>query len=62
MTYVGGPLPKLDTVIRDALHGSAFLDSEAQLNTYRASFHRVKAAALDPAQSRDFILGLAKEL
>ncbi|MEV7786808.1 helix-turn-helix transcriptional regulator [Streptomyces sp. NPDC088106] len=62
MTYVGGPLPKLDTVIRDALHGSAFLDSEAQLNTYRASFHRVEAAALDPAQSRDFILGLAKEL
>ncbi len=32
MTYVGGPLPKLDTVARDAPHGSVFIDSEAQLN------------------------------
>lgn len=27
MTYVGGPLPKLDTVVRDTLHGSIFLDA-----------------------------------
>lgn len=38
MTYVGGPLSKLDTVVRDALHGTVFIDSEAQLNTYRTSF------------------------
>ncbi|MER7719976.1 helix-turn-helix transcriptional regulator [Streptomyces flaveolus] len=62
MTYVGGPLPRLDTVVRDALHGSAFIDSEAQLNTYRTSFHKVEAASLDPGRSRDFIHGLAKEL
>lgn len=62
MTYVGGPLPRLDTVVRDALHGSAFLDSEAQLNTYRTSFRKVEAASLDPVQSRDFIHSLAKEL
>ncbi|WP_142170700.1 helix-turn-helix transcriptional regulator [Streptomyces sp. SLBN-134] len=62
MTYVGGPLPRLDTVIRDALHGSAFIDSEAQLNTYRTSFRKVEAASLDPGQSRDLIHSLAREL
>ncbi|MFE9287678.1 helix-turn-helix domain-containing protein [Streptomyces olivaceus] len=62
MTYVGGPLPKLDTVVRDALHGSAFIDSEAQLNTYRTSFRTVEAASLNPGQSRDLIHSLAKEL
>ncbi|MEU8028179.1 helix-turn-helix transcriptional regulator [Streptomyces sp. NPDC049099] len=62
MTYVGGPLPKLDTVVRDALHGSAFIDSEAQLNTYRTSFRKVEAASLDPEQSRELIHRLAKDL
>jgi transcriptional regulator with XRE-family HTH domain len=62
MTYVGGPLPKLDTVVRDALHGSAFIDSGAQLHTYRTSFRKVEGASLDPAQSREFIHRLAKEL
>jgi transcriptional regulator with XRE-family HTH domain len=61
MTYVGGPVSKLDTVVRDALHGSAFIDSEAQLDTYRTSFLKVEAASLDPGQSRDFIHSLAKE-
>ncbi|MGW2703588.1 helix-turn-helix domain-containing protein [Streptomyces sp. NPDC001340] len=62
MTYVGGPLSKLDTVVRDALHGSAFIDSEAQLNTYRTSFRKVEVASLEPEQSREFIHRLAKEL
>ena len=62
MTYVGGPLPKLDTVVRDALHGTVFIDSEAQLNTYRTSFRKVEEASLDPEKSRDFIHSLAKEL
>ncbi|GAQ63315.1 helix-turn-helix domain-containing protein [Streptomyces scabiei] len=62
MTYVGGPLPRLDTVVRDALHGSAFIDSEAQLTIYRTSFRKVEDAALDPGQSRDFMHALAKEL
>ncbi|MFD7995964.1 helix-turn-helix domain-containing protein [Streptomyces mexicanus] len=62
MTYVGGPLPKLDTVVRDQLHGSAFLDSEAQLTTYRRSFRKVESASLDPDRSREFVHRLAKEL
>ncbi|MEU0071226.1 helix-turn-helix transcriptional regulator [Streptomyces sp. NPDC006332] len=62
MTYVGGPLPKLDTVVRDAPHGSVFIDSEAQLNAYRTRFRKVEAVSLEPERSRDFIHELAKEL
>ncbi|MEU9184124.1 helix-turn-helix transcriptional regulator [Streptomyces sp. NPDC048484] len=62
MTYAGGPLPKLDTVVRDAPHGSVFIDSEAQLNTYRTSFRRVKEVSLDPEKSRELIHELAKDL
>lgn len=62
MTYAGGPLPKLDTVVRDAPHGSVFIDSEAQLNTYRTSFRRVEAASFDADRSREFIRKLAQEL
>jgi transcriptional regulator with XRE-family HTH domain len=62
MTYVDGPVPKLDTVVRDAPHGSVFIDSEAQLNAYRTRFHKVEGVALDPERSRDFIHQLTKEL
>ncbi|MEU3728062.1 helix-turn-helix transcriptional regulator [Streptomyces sp. NPDC033538] len=62
MTYADGPLPRLDTVVRDAPHGSVFIDSEAQLNTYRTTFRRVKGASLEPEQSRELIHELTKEL
>ncbi|MFG2119182.1 helix-turn-helix domain-containing protein [Streptomyces sp. NPDC048710] len=62
MRYVGGPLPKLDTVVRDAPHGSVLIDSEAQLKTYRTRFRRVEAVSLEPDQSRDFIHRLTEEL
>ncbi|MFJ2760756.1 helix-turn-helix domain-containing protein [Streptomyces prasinus] len=62
MTYVGGPVAKLDTVVRDVPHGSAFIDSEAQLGAFRTRFRKLEAVALDPRRSRDFINRLAKEL
>ncbi|MDL5203270.1 helix-turn-helix transcriptional regulator [Streptomyces sp. ALI-76-A] len=62
MTYVGGPVAKLDTVVRDAPHGSVLIDSEAQLNTYRTTFRAVEASALDPERSRELIHKLTKEL
>lgn len=62
MTYVGGPVPRLDTVVRDAPHGSVFINSEAQLNTYRTAFRKVEAASLEPERSREFIRELAQEL
>lgn len=62
MTYAGGAVPKLDTVVRDAPHGAALVDSEAELAAFRTLFRRVEAVSLDPERSRDFIHRLAKEL
>lgn len=62
MTYLGGPLPRLDTVVRDAPYGSIFIDSEAQLNAYRSRFSEVEAVSLEPERSRDFVHRLTKEL
>ncbi|MFG2883301.1 helix-turn-helix transcriptional regulator [Streptomyces sp. NPDC048297] len=58
----GGAVPKLDTAVRDAPHGTGFIDSEAQLDVFRTLFRRVEAVSLDPTRSRDFIHTVAKEL
>ncbi|MDC0765959.1 helix-turn-helix domain-containing protein [Streptomyces sp. HD] len=62
MVYVGGPVPKLDTVVRDGPHGTAFVDAEAQLERFRTLFRRLERVSLDPERSRDFIHNLVKEL
>lgn len=62
LVHLGGAVPRLDTVIRDAPHGTAFLDSEAQLEHFRRLFRRVKEGSLPPEQSRDLIHQLAEEL
>ncbi|WP_432020359.1 helix-turn-helix domain-containing protein [Streptomyces sp. 1222.5] len=62
MVYAGGPVPQLDTVVRDGPHGTLFIDAEAQLKRYRTLFRRVEAVSLEPVRSRDFIHRLAKEL
>ncbi|MDX3382954.1 helix-turn-helix transcriptional regulator [Streptomyces niveiscabiei] len=59
--YVGGPLPRLDTGLRDSPTGVAFVDAEAQLDRLRALVRRVEMAALDPVASRDFVHRLSKE-
>ncbi|MFG2354041.1 helix-turn-helix domain-containing protein [Streptomyces sp. NPDC048521] len=62
MVHLGGAVPRLDTVVRDAPHGTAFVDSEAQLEHFRKLFRKVKEEALSPERSRDLIHQLAKEL
>ncbi|MEU7098898.1 helix-turn-helix transcriptional regulator [Streptomyces longwoodensis] len=62
MTYAAGPVPKLDTVMRDAPHGTVLIDAEPQLTIYRTRFRIVEAASLDPDKSRDFIHRLTREL
>jgi transcriptional regulator with XRE-family HTH domain len=62
MMLAGGSVPRLDTAVRDAPHGTGFIDSEAQLGVFRTVFRRVKDASLDPSRSRDLIHRLAKEL
>ncbi|MEV1067547.1 helix-turn-helix transcriptional regulator [Streptomyces sp. NPDC050263] len=62
MTYADGPVPKLDTVVRDGPQGAAFIDSEAQLGAFRTLFRKVEAVSLEAERSRDFIHKLASEL
>ncbi|GGL89768.1 transcriptional regulator [Streptomyces fumigatiscleroticus] len=62
MMYVGGPVPRLDTGLRDAPTGTAFIDAESQLKTLRTLLDTVKKASLPPIASRDFIHRLTKEL
>ncbi|WP_406469173.1 helix-turn-helix domain-containing protein [Streptomyces hirsutus] len=62
MMYLGGPVPQLDTGLRDSPTGAAFCDAQAQLKWLRTLFHKVESAALDPVASRDVIHRLAKEV
>ncbi|KPC85322.1 DNA-binding protein [Streptomyces sp. NRRL WC-3753] len=62
MMLAGGDVSKLDTAVRDAPHGTGFIDSEAQLNVLRTVFRTVRDVSLDRSRSRDFIQRLAKEL
>lgn len=62
MMYMGGPVPQLDTGLRDAPTGTMFIDAEAQLERLRTLFRKVEKASLEPTASRDFIHRLTKEL
>ncbi|WP_320778365.1 helix-turn-helix transcriptional regulator [Streptomyces sp. CRN 30] len=62
MMYAGGPMPQLDTCLRDAPTGVAFIDADAQLQQLRTLFSRMQRASLAPTASRNFIHRLAKEL
>ncbi|MFD5537907.1 helix-turn-helix domain-containing protein [Streptomyces sp. NPDC127079] len=62
MVHVGAAVPRLDTVVRDAPHGTAFIDSTAQLEHFRKLFRKVREAALPSHLSRDLINQLTKEL
>ncbi|MGW6925021.1 helix-turn-helix domain-containing protein [Streptomyces sp. NPDC054950] len=62
MVYAGGPVPRLDTGLRDAPTGVVFIDEEPQLERLRTLLRRVEDASLDPVASRDFIHRLTKEL
>ncbi|MFI6879280.1 DUF5753 domain-containing protein [Streptomyces sp. NPDC050400] len=62
MVHLGGAVNRLDTVIRDAPHGTVFIDAEAQLAHFRTLFRKVAKASLDPTASRNFIHQLTKEL
>ncbi|MER6958390.1 MULTISPECIES: helix-turn-helix transcriptional regulator [unclassified Streptomyces] len=62
MMYLGGPLPRLDTGLRDAPSGTVFIDAETELKRLRTLFRKVETASLDPTASREFIHRLTKEL
>ncbi|MBT2394415.1 helix-turn-helix transcriptional regulator [Streptomyces sp. ISL-100] len=60
--YAHGPVPQLDTVHLDQSHGLAFLDAETQLLKYRLLFDRIEAVAHSPAESRDVIRSISRNL
>ncbi|MFF8485779.1 helix-turn-helix domain-containing protein [Streptomyces antibioticus] len=62
MMYVGGSVPRLDTGLRDAPTGTAFIDAEPRLAQLRTLFRKVEKASLEPTASRDFIHRLSKEV
>ncbi|MEV0263117.1 helix-turn-helix transcriptional regulator [Streptomyces sp. NPDC050617] len=62
MILAGGVVPQLDTVVRDAPHGTAYLDAASQIAGLRALFRKVEEASLDPAKSRDFIHRVMRDM
>ncbi|WP_223268018.1 DUF5753 domain-containing protein [Streptosporangium nondiastaticum] len=62
MLYATGPVPQLDTVQIDHVHGSVFLDAEEQLAHYRDRWRTVERSALGPEETRDLIRRVAREL
>lgn len=62
MLYAGGVVPQLDTVQLDSVYGSVFLDADAQLADYRATYDALERVTLEVGESRDVINRIAKEL
>ncbi|RKN70207.1 XRE family transcriptional regulator [Streptomyces klenkii] len=62
MLYATGPVPQLDTVQVDHVHGSVLLDTKEQLAQYRDRWRTVERAALTVSEARDLIHRLAREL
>lgn len=61
--YLAGAVPQLDTVQLDTHHGGCgFLDAEAQLSKYRSVLDHMTSCALGPAESRDFIHDIIREV
>ncbi|MFF4606157.1 helix-turn-helix domain-containing protein [Streptomyces sp. NPDC001339] len=62
VTYAHGPVPQLDTVQVDAVHGSDFVYSETHLSNYRRLLQRVIKSSLSPKASRDLVQTIAREM
>lgn len=60
--YAAAESPHLDTVQVDTPIGAVFFDSPTQLANFRRRLDAVEQVALDPKNSRDRILEIAKDL
>ncbi|HLL35858.1 MAG TPA: helix-turn-helix transcriptional regulator [Streptomyces sp.] len=60
--YAEGAVPQLDTVQLDSEFGPVFIDSPTPLANYRALLDLVERHALPPAESRDFILSIVRDV
>jgi transcriptional regulator with XRE-family HTH domain len=62
MTYAGGSVPELDTVLRDSPQGGSFVHARAQIALLDSLFRKAERASLKPGASRDMINRIAQEL
>ncbi|MER5884926.1 helix-turn-helix transcriptional regulator [Streptomyces sp. NPDC001941] len=62
VVYARGPVEQLDTIHLDLPMGGTFIDSEITLKNYRTILDEAHELSLDPAASREFISGIAKQL
>lgn len=62
MTYAGGPVPQLDTALRDSPHGTAFVHAQAQIALLDSMYRKAEHASLDTGPSRDLINRIAQDL
>lgn len=60
--YAAAASPHLDTVEVDSPIGAVFFDSPTQLSNFRRRLDLVEQVALNPHQSRDRVLEIAREL
>lgn len=60
--YAAAHSPHLDTVQVDSPTGAVYFDSPTQLANFRRRLDAVEQVALNPVQSRDIILTIAKDL
>lgn len=60
--YAGGPVPPLDTVQLDTVHGGVLLDDPRQLTDYRDFLTLARSQSLDPEDSRALLHKVAQEL
>ncbi|MFG2577946.1 helix-turn-helix domain-containing protein [Streptomyces malaysiensis] len=61
-TYIGGPVPQLDTVQLEAPNGVVLVDAETPLANYRKVLDRTEGLSLEPENTRDFIRAIARRL
>ncbi len=62
VVYATGVVPQLDTVQIDGPLGGRYLDADAQLAGYRTFLGRTDDVSLDPAESRQLVHHIAREL
>ncbi|MBN3931455.1 helix-turn-helix transcriptional regulator [Streptomyces verrucosisporus] len=60
--YVEGAVPRLDTVQLDSEFGPVFIDSPTPLVNYRTLLRLIEQRSLPPAESRDFIHSIARDV
>jgi transcriptional regulator with XRE-family HTH domain len=59
--FAEGPVPHLNTVHLDTVHGPAFIDAPTPLTNYRTVLDMMENCALPPTGSRDLIRSIARE-